>query len=156
VRACLAVATMGYAIPGTVLALGLLSPLVAVDESVNWLSMRVSGTHVGLLLAGSSAALIVAYAARFHRICASRIDATMPDEATEGARCGPARAFLKTAARSDICTPAALLIVAVGILPIIWIVRQAEMSPHSGGNRENPDRTLRTRKSRRTRSPFQR
>ncbi|MFZ1197257.1 MAG: hypothetical protein WA694_01075, partial [Pseudolabrys sp.] len=52
--------------------------------------------------------------------------------------------------------PAALLIVAVGILPIIWIVRQAEMSPHSGGNRENPDRTLRTRKSRRTRSPFQR
>ena len=31
------IAGIGYAVPGTVLALGLLSPLVLVDEAINWL-----------------------------------------------------------------------------------------------------------------------
>jgi iron(III) transport system permease protein len=62
---CAAVAGLGYAIPGTVLALGLLSPLVGVDDMLNWISMQVAGIEVGLVLAGSSAALIIAYAVRF-------------------------------------------------------------------------------------------
>ena len=33
--ACVDFATLGYAVPGTVLALGLLSPLVLVDKSIN-------------------------------------------------------------------------------------------------------------------------
>ena len=33
--ACVFIAGLGYAVPGTVLALGLLSPLVAVDEAIN-------------------------------------------------------------------------------------------------------------------------
>ncbi|MEI8277989.1 MAG: ABC transporter permease subunit, partial [Hyphomicrobiales bacterium] len=61
---CLAVASMGYAIPGTVLALGLLSPMVAIDEAINVTMLSFGGAQVGLLLAGSSAALVVAYTIR--------------------------------------------------------------------------------------------
>lgn len=68
VLAALAIASLGYTVPGTVLALGLLSPLVAVDEAINWLSSRLAGVQPGLLLAGSSASLIIAYTARFQSI----------------------------------------------------------------------------------------
>ncbi len=51
--------------PGTVLALGLLSPLVLVDESINALARAFGGAGVGLVLAGSSAAVVIAYVIRF-------------------------------------------------------------------------------------------
>jgi iron(III) transport system permease protein len=63
--ACVFIAGLGYAVPGTVLALGLLSPLIAIDEAINWLTRSVAGVGVGLILAGSSAALVVAYVVRF-------------------------------------------------------------------------------------------
>jgi iron(III) transport system permease protein len=68
IRACLLVASLGYAVPGTVLALGLLSPLVTADEFINWLTGRVGMPHGGLLLAGSSFGLILAYCIRFQAI----------------------------------------------------------------------------------------
>src|SRR5260370_8070255 len=55
------VAGVGYAVPGTVLALGLLSPLVLVDEGINALAQAFGAKGVGLVLAGSSAVLIIAY-----------------------------------------------------------------------------------------------
>lgn len=88
-RPLLALASMGYAVPGTVLALGLLSPLVAGDEIINWLTVRLAGIHVGLVLAGSSAALIVAYTARFASIAIGVVQAglaQMPREFDESAR----------------------------------------------------------------------
>lgn len=60
-----AVAGLGYAIPGTVLALGLLAPLIAVDETINAVTRALAGHGVGLVIAGSSAALVIAYAVRF-------------------------------------------------------------------------------------------
>src|SRR2546430_6188120 len=57
----LVLAGLGYAVPGTVLALALLSPLVAIDEALNALWRAVAGTGVGLVLAGSSAAVVIAY-----------------------------------------------------------------------------------------------
>ena len=65
IDACVNVAGIGYAIPGTVLALGLLTPLVLVDEGINATVRAFGGTGVGLLLAGSVAALIIAYVIRF-------------------------------------------------------------------------------------------
>jgi iron(III) transport system permease protein len=64
-RVCVFIAGLGYAVPGTVLALGLLSPLVAVDEAINWVTRTAAGFGVGLVLAGSSAAVVIAYAVRF-------------------------------------------------------------------------------------------
>src|SRR5262249_12655975 len=59
------VAGIGYAVPGTVLALGLLSPLVRVDEGINALARAFGEKGVGLVLAGSGAALVIAYVIRF-------------------------------------------------------------------------------------------
>lgn len=58
-------ASLGYAVPGTVLAIGLLIPVGLVD---GWLADRlesVLGISAGLVLLGSGAALIYAYSARF-------------------------------------------------------------------------------------------
>ena len=63
--ACVNLATLGYAVPGTVLALGLLSPLVAVDEAINRVAATFGGSAVGLVVTGTGAALVIAYAVRF-------------------------------------------------------------------------------------------
>jgi iron(III) transport system permease protein len=65
VGGCVSVARLGYALPGTVLALGLLAPLVLIDEAINWLTRVVSGHGVGLLVIGSGAAVVIAYIVRF-------------------------------------------------------------------------------------------
>jgi iron(III) transport system permease protein len=65
VAGCVNVAGIGYAIPGTVLALGLLTPLVLADEAINAAARALGGSGVGLILAGSVAALIIAYLIRF-------------------------------------------------------------------------------------------
>jgi len=86
---CVAVAAMGYTIPGTVLALGLISSMVAVDEALNRITDLISGTKVGLLLAGSSAGLIIAYSVRFMAIAIGFIQAGLsrvPIEYDEAAR----------------------------------------------------------------------
>jgi hypothetical protein len=49
----------GYAIAGTVLALGLLSPLVGIETILNAVSRVAVGPNLGLVVAGSSGALIM-------------------------------------------------------------------------------------------------
>ncbi|MDB5508254.1 MAG: iron transporter permease [Hyphomicrobiales bacterium] len=71
----LRVASLGYAVPGTVLALGLLAPLTAVDGWIDDTSRMVFGVGTGLLLFGSGAALVYAYAARFLTISTGGIEA---------------------------------------------------------------------------------
>jgi iron(III) transport system permease protein len=65
IAACVNIAGVGYAVPGTVLALGLLSPLVLVDDAINGLARTFGGRGVGLMLAGSAAALVIVYVIRF-------------------------------------------------------------------------------------------
>ena len=43
----------------------LLSPLVAIDEGLNAMSRAVAGVGVGLVVAGSGAAIVIAYVVRF-------------------------------------------------------------------------------------------
>ncbi len=57
-------ATLGYAIPGLVLAIGALQPLSRIDH---WLAQQFDSIE-GLLLTGSMAALIFVYVARFMTI----------------------------------------------------------------------------------------
>jgi iron(III) transport system permease protein len=65
IGACVNVAGIGYAIPGTVLALGLLTPLVLLDEGFNVIARTLGGPGVGLMLAGSVAAVTIACVIRF-------------------------------------------------------------------------------------------
>ncbi|MBO6816271.1 MAG: iron ABC transporter permease [Rhizobiaceae bacterium] len=58
-------ATTGYAIPGTLVALGVFIPLAAFDNSLDAVLREYAGISSGLLITGSGAALIFAYIVRF-------------------------------------------------------------------------------------------
>ncbi len=67
-------ASLGYALPGTVLALGLLVPLAAFDNALADAARRWLGFNPGLLLIGSGAALVLAYVVRFLAIAVSGVE----------------------------------------------------------------------------------
>jgi iron(III) transport system permease protein len=58
-------ASMGYAIPGTVLGIGVLIPLAAFDNALDSVMRDQFGISTGLLLSGSITAIIFAYVVRF-------------------------------------------------------------------------------------------
>jgi iron(III) transport system permease protein len=68
-------ASLGYAIPGTVLGVGMLFPLAAFDNVVDGLARQFIGVGTGLLLSGSGAALVLAYVIRFLAVSAGGIEA---------------------------------------------------------------------------------
>jgi iron(III) transport system permease protein len=76
-RGAIKLATLGYAIPGTVLALGLLQPLGAADLGINRLTMWLADWRPGLILSGSVAALLYVYAIRFLAVSHSTLDVAM-------------------------------------------------------------------------------
>ena len=58
-------ATMGYAVPGTLIAIGIFIPFAAFDNFMDGILREYIGVSSGLLLTGSGAALIFAYVVRF-------------------------------------------------------------------------------------------
>ena len=58
-------AGFGYAVPGTVLALGLLAPLAWLDAGLDTLSQTVLGHGSGVFVFASGGALVTAYVVRF-------------------------------------------------------------------------------------------
>ena len=76
-RGAIRLATLGYAIPGTVLALGLLQPLGQADLWFNRMTMALMDWRPGLILSGSMAALLYVYTIRFLAVSHSTIDAAM-------------------------------------------------------------------------------
>ncbi len=75
VAALARVASVGYAVPGTVLAVGILVPLAALDNLVDGLARSALGVSTGLLLTGSTAALVYAYATRFLAVSFGTVEA---------------------------------------------------------------------------------
>ncbi|MBL4927279.1 ABC transporter permease [Fuscibacter oryzae] len=73
-RLVLPVTTLGYAAPGAVLAVGILIPLAALDHKLadGWLAL--TGQEPGLLLTGTSAAIVLAYVVRFFGMAQSAAD----------------------------------------------------------------------------------
>ncbi|KQO79076.1 iron ABC transporter permease [Rhizobium sp. Leaf262] len=68
-------ATVGYAAPGTVIAIGVLIALGGFDRFLDATMQQWFGLSTGLLLIGSGTALIFAYTARFLTIAGGGIDA---------------------------------------------------------------------------------
>jgi len=56
---------ISYAVPGTVLAIGLLIPLAGFDNFVDSLARSLFGVSTGLLLSGTAFAVVLAYTIRF-------------------------------------------------------------------------------------------
>ncbi|MBB5752315.1 ABC transporter permease subunit [Prosthecomicrobium pneumaticum] len=69
------VASVGYALPGTVLAAGLLVPLASLDNLIANAVRSWTGVSPGLLLTGSGAALVFAYVLRFLAVSAGGLEA---------------------------------------------------------------------------------
>ncbi len=67
-------AAIGYAIPGTVLAVGILIPLAALDNLVDAQMKAVFGFGTGLLLLGSGTGLVYAYMVRFLAVSYGQIE----------------------------------------------------------------------------------
>jgi iron(III) transport system permease protein len=65
VRTVVRAAGVGYAMPGTVLAVGLLVPLAALDNHVDAFLRATLGVSSGLLLSGSLLVVVLAYSVAF-------------------------------------------------------------------------------------------
>jgi iron(III) transport system permease protein len=57
--------SMGYALPGAVIAVGVLAPVAWLDGALAQLAEWMFGQRLGLVLTGSAAAVLFAYAVRF-------------------------------------------------------------------------------------------
>jgi iron(III) transport system permease protein len=70
-------AALGYALPGSVIAVGVLLPLAWLDHTVVvWLD-RLLGRSGGLLFTGSAVGLVFAYLVRFLAVSLQTVDATL-------------------------------------------------------------------------------
>ena len=76
-RLLLPVTTIGYAAPGAVLGVGILIPLAKLDNTLADGVEALTGTDIGLILTGTSFALILAYSVRFFAIAQGAADAAM-------------------------------------------------------------------------------
>lgn len=75
VKAAARVAVLGYSVPGAVIAIGVLAPLSALDRGLGFMSASVFGISTGVLLGGTVAALVYAYAVRFMAVAYLPIEA---------------------------------------------------------------------------------
>lgn len=75
VRPLVRVAGLGYALPGTVLALGLLISLAAFDNRVDAMMRSAFGISTGLMLSGSITVIVLAYTVRFLAVSLSAFEA---------------------------------------------------------------------------------
>ena len=93
------VASLGYAIPGTVIAVGVLVPVSKLDHALDAFLSSTLGLSTGLLLTGGIAALVYAYLVRFFSVALQTVEAGLT-------RITPS---MESAARSLGCSPAAVL-----------------------------------------------
>jgi iron(III) transport system permease protein len=69
------VASMGYAVPGSVIAVGVLMPLGFIDNTVDGWMRGVFGISTGLLLSGTIVGLVFAYLVRFLAVSFGTVEA---------------------------------------------------------------------------------
>ncbi|NBC26882.1 MAG: ABC transporter permease subunit [Bacteroidetes bacterium] len=84
------IGSMGYAIPGSVIAVGILIPFGWVDNTVDSWMREYAGFSTGLILSGTIVALIFAYVVRFLAVAFNTVEASLGkitqnmDEAARG------------------------------------------------------------------------
>lgn len=74
-RTLLRFSTFGYALPGTVIAVGILVSLGAADQMLDHSFKALFGVSTGLLLSGTVMALLFAYLVRFLAVAAGGLEA---------------------------------------------------------------------------------
>ncbi|MBD2012872.1 iron ABC transporter permease [Microcoleus sp. FACHB-53] len=71
------VASMGYAVPGSVIAVGILIPIGRLDNAIDAWMRSSFGISTGLLLSGTITALVFAYLVRFLAVSFSTVEASL-------------------------------------------------------------------------------
>ena len=71
------IASMGYAVPGSVIAIGVLIPFARLDNALDAFLVEHFGISTGLLLSGTIAALVFAYLVRFLAVSFNTIEASL-------------------------------------------------------------------------------
>ena len=74
-QGALRIASMGYAVPGPVLAVGILLPFGFIDNTIDHWMRETVGISTGLLLSGTMTALLFAYIVRFLAISLNTVEA---------------------------------------------------------------------------------
>jgi len=69
--------SLGYAMPGAVLAIGVIIPLAAFDNSLDGFMRQTFGISTGLLLSGTVFAVVFAYVVRFLAVSTGAIDSSL-------------------------------------------------------------------------------
>ncbi len=126
-------ATIGYAVPGAVLAVGILVPLGYLDNALDQLSRRLFDLPLGLLISGTATALVLGYVARFLALSYRTVDASLTritpsmEAAARTLGCGPGGALVKVhlpLIRASVLTAALLVFVdTMKELPLTLILR---------------------------------
>ncbi len=115
-RSAVRLASLGYAVPGAVLAVAILVPLARMDNALSAFVEAHFGYRTGLLLTGSIAALLYAYVVRFLGLAISNAEAGLAritpsmDEAARTLGCGPLATVLRVHA------PLLVRSLAIGVL----------------------------------------
>jgi iron(III) transport system permease protein len=102
------VASMGYAVPGSVIAVGILIPIGRLDNAIDAWMRATFGISTGLLLSGTITALVFAYLVRFLAISFSTVEASL----------GKIKPSLDEAARSLGLSPTSTLVQVH--TPMMW------------------------------------
>lgn len=77
VKGLVRASALGYIVPGSIIAIGTLVPLIALDRALINFSRSVFGADPGLLLSGSIIALVYAYLVRFLMVGLRPIEASL-------------------------------------------------------------------------------
>ncbi|MDE0797346.1 MAG: iron ABC transporter permease [Alphaproteobacteria bacterium] len=94
-------ASLGYAVPGAVLAIGILFPFGAVDNAIDGFMRGAFGISTGLILSGTIVAVLFAYVVRFLALAYGTLEAGLGrvtphmDDAARTLKHGPAQALIK-------------------------------------------------------------
>ena len=126
-------ASLGYAVPGAVLAIGILAPFGAFDNAVDGFARENFGFGTGLLLSGTLFAVLFAYVVRFLALAYGTLEAGFGrispnvEDAARTLKHGPARTLFRVSLpilQRSILTAAILIFVdSMKELPATLLLR---------------------------------
>ncbi|MDX2218810.1 MAG: iron ABC transporter permease [Burkholderiales bacterium] len=126
-------AGLGYAVPGSVIAVGVLIPVTWLDHRLSGFLQSVFGLSTGLLLTGGIAALIYGYVIRFLAVALQSTEAGLAkitpsmDDAARSLGCGPVETAMRVHVpmlKGSLLTAALLVFVDVmKELPATFVMR---------------------------------
>ncbi len=133
VRAANRIAGLGYAVPGAVIAVGVLIPVTRLDHAFAAALTSITGSNPGLLLTGGIAALVYAYLVRFFAVALQTIDAGLSkitpnmDSAARSLGFGPAATLARVHApllwRSALAAGLLVFVDVMKELPATFVMR---------------------------------